>query len=54
MRRKRARRWLMRELDRLSDERQGSHARTPCSTPAKAGSSQERVGMSRQSFLAAC
>ena len=36
MRRKRARRWLMRELDRLSDERQGSHARKPCSTPAKA------------------
>jgi len=26
----------MRELDCLSDERQGSHARKPCSTPTKA------------------
>jgi len=35
MGRKRARRWLMRELDRLSDERHRNQSGKPCPTLSK-------------------
>jgi len=41
-RNQRARRWIMRELDRLSEERHCNQPRKPCPTTSKSATAKDR------------